>query len=282
MSQRKEKFARSLERRVETCENAVYGMRTRLDYEDRFRDAALAIQKQEVTAEADRQIGRRQREAERNKKRSYLIARISLILALAVVVLFLTVFAGEGEQKSTQTGKITTTAAEYHPKAQLLSADNPPEDYENLYIEQALIQQEYYRDDVPLSYELQDVMQSACTCYGVPYSLALAVCQTESSFDQGARNGECIGYMQIHSINFERLSEATYGANPRQPNGNITCGVYLLGELLDKYDDTTKALMAYNCGRTGAAKLWKQGIASTEYTRTVEARADQWQQLLNN
>ena len=281
MSQKKEKYARSLERRVEACETTVYKLCMCMDEGDRFQDAMMAIQDKEVVAETTRQIDRHQREIERLKRRGYLIARILFILALILVVIFLTSFTGKNTQVSKSTEKITT---ESQLQAQLLCEQVPEvtEDYENQKIEQALCKQGYYRDDIPLSYDMQDVMQSACSCYGVPYSLALAVCETESGFDPDAVNGKCTGYMQIHRINFPYLRDKT-GYDPESPDGNIVCGVCLLGELLDKYGgDTTRALMAYNAGETGAARQWKKGITSTQYTRTVLSRTDQWKQQFNN
>lgn len=279
MSQRGEKYARSMERRMDRLEGEVLILRNRQTAEDRFRDAMMAIQKKEVTAEADRQIGRHRREAERSQKRSYLIARILFILALVLVVIFLTVSAKSAGPEAQKTAYDTDSAP---IKAQLLTADLPvEEENENQLIEQALCQQGYYRDDVPLPYDLQDVMQSACKTYGVDYSLALAVCQTESSFDPNAENGKCWGYMQVHSINYPETREAT-GYDPESPDGNIVCGVYLLAKEIHKYDSAPKGLMAYNCGETGAAKLWNQGIFTTEYTQTVQARAEQWQTLLNH
>lgn len=41
-------------------------------------------------------------------------------------------------------------------------------------IEQALVEQGYFRDDVPLSYEEQDFLHTACQESGVPYSQANA------------------------------------------------------------------------------------------------------------
>lgn len=52
-----------------------------------------------------------------------------------------------------------------------------------------------HSDDIPLSYELQEVMQQACEDYGVPYALALAIAECESSFNLDADNGTCWGLM---------------------------------------------------------------------------------------
>ena len=44
-------------------------------------------------------------------------------------------------------------------------------------------------EDIPLPFELQVTMQQACEKYGVPYALALAVAESESSFDLEADSG---------------------------------------------------------------------------------------------
>ena len=137
-----------------------------------------------------------------------------------------------------------------------------------------------HSDDIPLSYELQEVMQQACEDYGVPYALALAIAECESSFDLDADNGTCWGLMQIHPINYDRLRGL--GIEPTDYEGNIVAGVLLIGELLDKYGDQHKALMAYNCGEGGAAKLWQQGYYSSQYSRHVLNVSESWQQIIDD
>ena len=140
--------------------------------------------------------------------------------------------------------------------------------------------QSLHIEAIPLPFELQDVMQEACEKYGVPYALALAVAQSESDFDLEADNGTCWGVMQIHPINYDRLRQN--GIEPTEYEGNIVAGVFMLGELLEKYGDTHKALMAYNCGETGARRLWKQGYDTSSYSRKVVTRYEKWQQTIND
>ena len=52
-------------------------------------------------------------------------------------------------------------------------------------------------------------------------------------------------------------------------------------ELLEKYSDTHKALMAYNCGETGAKRLWNQGYLTSTYSRKVVTNYEKWQQIIN-
>ena len=196
-----------------------------------------------------------------------------LLLALFVALLFVTVSAvsdrGNEEAKATRPTENTVV--------HIPSTDAPtptvsvtPEPEPERYI---------LTEDVPLPFELQRVMQDACDTYGVPYALALAVAECESSFILEADNGTCWGLMQIHPINYPRLREN--GIEPTEYEGNIVAGVFMLGELLEKYSDTHKALMAYNCGETGAKRLWNQGYLTSTYSRKVVTKYEKWQQIIN-
>lgn len=134
--------------------------------------------------------------------------------------------------------------------------------------------------DIPLSFDLQETMQKACEKYGVPYVLALAVAECESSFNLEADSGICWGLMQIHPINYSRLRKC--GIEPTEYEGNITAGVFLLGELLEKYADTHKALMAYNCGESGAKNLWNEGYLTSQYSVKVVTQSEKWQKIIND
>lgn len=142
------------------------------------------------------------------------------------------------------------------------------------------IEKYQYSAEIPLSRFLQITMQNACREYGVPYTLALAVAECESSFDLEADSGTCYGLMQINPINYDRLR--SLGIEPTEYEGNVVAGVYMLGELLEKYGDTHKALMAYNCGETGAARLWEKGYTVSSYSEKVINTMEKWQQILND
>lgn len=136
-----------------------------------------------------------------------------------------------------------------------------------------------YKEQIPLPRYLQEAMQKVCKKYGVPYALALAVAECESSFDLEADSGICWGVMQINPCNYSRLREL--GIEPTEYEGNIVAGVFMLGELLNKYGDTHKALMAYNCGEAGAKRLWNQGYSTSGYSRKVTTQSELWQQTLS-
>lgn len=141
-----------------------------------------------------------------------------------------------------------------------------------------------YRDDIVsdgnlLSYELQEIMQDCCDEYGVPYALALAVAEAETHFDPDAvSTTNDYGLMQINQSNHGWLQEM--GFDPLTYAGNIEAGIYIISQQLQKYGEPELALMAYNCGPTGARKLWDAGAYQTDYTRKVMTAYEYWTSLL--
>lgn len=141
-----------------------------------------------------------------------------------------------------------------------------------------------YRDDIVsdgrlLSYELQEFMQDCCEEYGVPYALALAIAEVETHFDPDAvsRTGD-YGLMQINECNHEWLLEK--GFDVMTYEGNIEAGIYIISDHLANYGDVELALMAYNCGASGARKLWAAGQYQTDYSRKVMAAFEYWTSVL--
>ncbi len=113
-------------------------------------------------------------------------------------------------------------------------------------------------DAIPLPYDLQDTMRTACEEYRCPYPLALAVAEVESHFDMDAVGavGE-VGIMQLNpgpDGAYHAELEAATGLDPTTPSGNIAAGCYLLGKYMQEYGDANKAAMAYNMGVSGAEK----------------------------
>lgn len=128
----------------------------------------------------------------------------------------------------------------------------------------------YY--DIPLDREQQDIVREISGEYGVPFELALAVMQVESGFDVDViGSGNCYGIMQIHQINHPALEKQLGIKDWLNLSDNTKAGCYLLGQLIDKYQDENRALMAYNMGESAAKKAWNAGTRSTGYTEKVRA-----------
>ena len=140
----------------------------------------------------------------------------------------------------------------------------------------------YQSDAVPLNHDTQAQVLGWCEEYGVPYSVALAVIEAESSFRPDAENGSCYGYMQINSINKSWLFQEIGVTNLEDPLQNLHSGIYMLGDLYGKYGYWHKALVCYNCGETGAYNhYFSQGLTSSGYSRHVMELEAKWAEVVS-
>lgn len=254
------------------------------DAKRRARIAAMEREELDRMKVRDRtEAERREAQRRRNERRRRELARRRTITAACAAVLLLAIVWA-----------ITTacTAQENEPGKEIAAVDpvvfvtpaigEDPMEAEK--IEAALLAQGYLSDDVPLSYDLQDIMRTACEEYGCPYALALAVAEVESHFDMAAVGsaGE-VGIMQLNPgpentywINLE----AETSQDPTAPAGNVVCGVYLLGAHLATYQDAEKAVMAYNMGNAGAERAWENGITSTDHSEKVMEAMARWEAVV--
>ncbi|WP_191399061.1 transglycosylase SLT domain-containing protein [Flavonifractor sp. An306] len=241
------------------------------------REAARMWAKMQAQSAAAERAAEEQKKVERHKRnerrRRELARRRIITLACAAVLLLAIVWA------------IATacTAQENEPEKEVTDVD-PVVFMEAEKIEEALLAQGYLSDAVPLSYDLQDIMRTACEEYGCPYSLALAVAEVESHFDMDAVGsaGE-VGIMQLNpgpENTYWVNLEAETNQDPTTPAGNIVCGVYLLGTHLVHYGDTEKAVMAYNMGNAGAERAWENGVTSTEHSEKVMEAMARWEAVV--
>lgn len=293
MSQRKAKeYRRAMDQYNGVVEDAddlkrrIGAMEARHRREDQLaayqrRKARREFEEIRATLQADRE--EREERRRRNERRRRELARRRIItLACAAVLLLAIVWA------------IATacTAQENEPEKEVTDVDpvvfvTPPtgeDPMEAEKIEAALLAQGYLSDAVPLSYDLQDIMRTACEEYGCPYSLALAVAEVESHFDMDAVGsaGE-VGIMQLNpgpENTYWVNLEAETNQDPTTPAGNIVCGVYLLGAHLVHYGDTEKAVMAYNMGNAGAERAWENGVTSTEHSEKVMEAMARWEAVV--
>ena len=135
-----------------------------------------------------------------------------------------------------------------------------------------------YCDAVPLTVGQQLQCQTKCEQYGVPYTLLLGLIETESSFREDADSGWAYGLCQIGYIHEDEFAER--GLDIYRTFDNIECACSMLGDYLARYN-TSEALMAYNCGETGAAGLWNDGIFKTQYSMDVIAASNRWEDRLS-
>lgn len=128
---------------------------------------------------------------------------------------------------------------------------------EQVLITAALVRKGYFREDVPLDFDLQDALHAICDNAGVPYELALGLIQLESAFQVDARNGICYGLCQLNEQYFPAGLD---------PVGNMEAGVGWLGELLETHS-VTEALDIYHNGHV---------TGETGYPAAVLAYAKGW------
>lgn len=238
-------------------------------------EAAERAAEEQKKVERHKRNERRRRELAR--RRITAVACLGAVLLAMVWAIAMACAAAGAEETAMPTPVALAPVSTMTPEA----GEDPLEAEK---IEAALLEQGYFSDAIPLPYDLQDTMRTACEEYGCPYPLALAVAEVESNFDMEAVGavGE-VGVMQLNPgpentywINLQ----AETNQDPTTPAGNIVCGVYLLGTHLINYEDTEKALMAYNMGPAGALQAWEDGITSTEYTEKVMEAMDRWEAVL--
>lgn len=235
----------------------------------------------------------RKRQRQRQiRRRVALILMVVVFTVVAVVATAVKVNAAEEQTLPAQVAQPEMTVEPvqlvYEMQAPLSELEPETTDEEILEdpdesekIQQALLDQGYLHEEIPLDYDLQCHLIAVCEEYGVPYHIALGVIQAESSFMADVSNGTCFGYMQIHKINAGWLSEEIGVTDLADPYQNLRSGVYILSDLFADYGDWHKTLIAYNYGPGGAQEhVFSKGYTTTGYSRTVMEYADAWLEVV--
>lgn len=129
-----------------------------------------------------------------------------------------------------------------------------------------------------LSDELQEFTYYMCQAYYIDFDFAMALMFSESSFNASAvsQDGHDFGLMQIRDCNNDWLKEKLGVTDMLNPYENIRAGLYILRGLFEKYDDSSKVVMAYKMGEYGASVLWENGVYETNASRRVLAKAEEY------
>lgn len=132
---------------------------------------------------------------------------------------------------------------------------------------------DYRGDDA----ELVEYINTLAKDHGLPPELIYAVIEKESSWRADALNaaGNCIGLMQISTVNLGWLGESLGVEDLYDPFQNVLAGISMLASYVEAYGDYHMALMCYNCGSGGAKKLFDQGVYSSTYSRWVVGRMEE-------
>lgn len=140
-----------------------------------------------------------------------------------------------------------------------------------------------FTTEIPVTFgeDLQEFTYYLSAAYDIDYTLVLAIISKESSFmPDGISSTNDYGLMQINACNHEWLTEELGITDFIDPYENIKAGLFILRGLFEKYDSTSKVLMAYNMGENGASKLWEQGIFESNYSKDVLQRQKTYRQIL--
>ena len=105
--------------------------------------------------------------------------------------------------------------------------------------------------------------------YNVCPELIFSIIEHESSGNPNAKNGNCLGLMQVsekwHQDRMERLGvESLF-----DPYGNILVATDYLVELFERYGDVDMVLMTYN-GSSDAKERWDNGTPTKYATSVIE------------
>lgn len=124
--------------------------------------------------------------------------------------------------------------------------------------------------DVAMDEEQQEFLFYLCTGYNLDFTLVMALIEHESCYRADIiSDTNDYGLMQINTINHEWLTETIGVTDYLDPYQNMRAGCFILRKLFEKYQDTDMVLMAYNMGETGASRLWKKSVFSTDYTESI-------------
>jgi hypothetical protein len=116
-------------------------------------------------------------------------------------------------------------------------------------------------------------IEEICKRYkNVDPNLVKSIVYHESRYSPLARNGSCLGLMQVstrwHANRAEKLGVTDF----YDPYSNILIGVDYLSELFEDYKDPALVLMLYNMRHDDAINLYNKGLISG-YAKSVLAKA---------
>lgn len=203
------------------------------------------------------------------------LQRVGFILISTIIVLISVIVGhdcgGKCNHIENEKSEVVAGAVEQQPVVNItyIIVEAPKEDVESEKVEPTKTY------NVPLTAELQNHIIEQCEDRGIDPALVLAMIRQESNFNVDAMgdDGNAYGLMQIwpkwHSHRMEQ-----YGYDDlRDPFQNVTVGIDIIADYIDKGYGVEWALMAYNGGGAYADKKLAAGEVS-EYAQRVVAYAD--------
>lgn len=132
--------------------------------------------------------------------------------------------------------------------------------------------------DIPLDDEYKTFAFEQCGYDEDFYCFIMSVIYCESDFDpyNVSDDGHDYGFMQIRDTYHDYYAEKFNVSDPKKPYDNLTVGIGLLKEYIEKHGHKNLALMCYNNGPGSAREKWNDGIYSTKYTVKVLAKYQEY------
>lgn len=122
-----------------------------------------------------------------------------------------------------------------------------------------------------------DYIEIVCEDKHICPELVEAIIEAESSWNPKAKNGDCIGLMQV-SESWHRDRMARLGVTDlTDPYDNILVGVDYLSELFERYEDVGAVLMKYN-GDSRLPEYMETGEMS-EYAEKILTRSAELERM---
>lgn len=121
----------------------------------------------------------------------------------------------------------------------------------------ALIASGYFNESIPLTYEEQALLHSACDEFDVPFPLMVAMIQKETMFmNVSGDSGDSEGYLQIQKKWCKREMEEIGATDLMNPVDNFRTGCKLMHDNMVLYS-LEDSLTKYNSGHIGESSYAK-------------------------
>ena len=278
MSQKKEKYAREMGRRMTNAEDRLNRLESPADnsFEDHMNRIHYMSECRERAAMKERADHHRERAlAAEAKTRVWQTVAFGAIIS-AILVLIVAITAVKADAKAVPAEECAPSKNELTISGDE-SATQSENDAKNTPVFVTSLTQITDSDkvaakiyNVPLDAEHQQLLRQACDESGIDMELALAVIWAETDFrNLIGDDGASFGYMQVQKKWHESRMERLGVTDLRDPAGNFLVGCDYLAELLAVYPKE-EALTAYNRGTPGRSAYAKSVLAYEEanYERT--------------
>lgn len=147
-----------------------------------------------------------------------------------------------------------------------------------------IMSQDFEKEVLVENTNLSESTIDYCYQYGDEYDfrpeLLIAIIEAESSGNPNAKNGDCLGLMQVsekyHTDRMEKLDVTDL----YDEGGNILVATDYLYELFMKYEDIGMVLMTYN-GDSSAKEYWNGNVELSKYAKKIMNRTEELESIID-